>query len=296
MRAMYVWRKATGLVESFIDNSSAAGKTVVSQNGATFGTFDNVYYRNSDAAVRNYRGVELLGNYQVRSNWSAAAQWTVQLKNEGNYEGESANAPGSPSVLGDYPELLVENRNFPMGRLDDYQRHKVRAWSTYVMNMGRFGSLDVTPMWRYNSALTYSLVANSVPLSAVQRSRNPGYARLPGSGTNGSQSLFFGERGSETFPSYGLVDIGLTYQVPLWHALRPWLKLEVLNATNNQKLTSWDTTISPDPASPRDEFGLPTGFIRGPRFGQGTANTDYPRPRPGLTGGRTFLMAAGIRF
>ena len=296
VRAMYVWRRATGLAESFIDNPTASGKTVVSQNGATFGTFDNVYYRNSDAAVRNYQAMELLGNHQLRSNWSAAAQWTLQLKNEGNYEGEAANAPGSPSVLGDYPEMLVETRNFPMGRLDDYQRHKVRAWSTYMVNLGRFGSLDVTPMWRYNSALTYSLAANSVPLSAVQRSRNPGYARLPGSGTNGSQTLFFSERGSETFAGYGLVDLGVTYQVPVWRSLRPWLKLEVLNALDNNKLITWDTTITADPASALDADGLATGYLRGPRFGQGTSTANYPRPRPGLTGGRTFFGAFGLRF
>ena len=296
VRAMYVWRKATGLVDSFIDDASTAGKTMVVHGGAMFGTFDNIEYRNSDAAVRNYQGIELLGNYQVRSNWSAAAQWTVQLKNEGNYEGEAANAPGSPSVLGDYPEMLVADRNFPMGRLDDYQRHKVRAWSTYVMPMGRFGSLDVTPMWRYNSALTYSLVANGVPLSAVQRSRNPGYARLPGSGTNGSQSLFFGERGSQEFAGYGLVDLGVTYQVPVWSSLKPWVKLEVLNMLNNDKLIAWDTTITVDPASALDADGLPTGFVRGARFGQGTSTASYPRPRPGMTGGRTFLGAFGVRF
>ena len=296
VRAMYVWRKATGLVESFVDDPTAAGKTLVIDNGTMFGTFDNVYYRNTDAAVRNYQAVEVLGTYQVRSNWSAAAQWTVQLKNEGNYEGESANAPGSPSVLGDYPELLVADRNFPTGRLDDYQRHKVRAWSTYAMNLGRFGALDVTPMWRYNSALTYSLAANSVPLSAVQRSRNPGYARLPGSGTTGSQTLFFGERGSEEFAGYGLVDLGVTYQVPVWSSLKPWVKLEVLNALNNDKLIMWDTTITVDPASALDANGLPTGFLRGARFGQGTSTAAYPRPRPGLTGGRTFLGAFGLRF
>ena len=296
VRAMYVWRRATRLAESFIDNPTAAGKTVVAQNGTTFGTFDNVYYRNADAAVRNYQAIEMIGNYQLRSNWTAAAQWTMQLKNEGNYEGEAANAPGSPSVLGDYPELLVEARNFPMGRLDDYQRHKLRAWSTYMVNVGRFGSFDVTPMWRYNSALTYSLAANSVPLSAVQRARNPGYARLPGSGANGSQTLFFSERGSEAFAGYGLIDLGITYQVPVWRSLRPWLKLEVLNAFDNDKLIAWDTTISVDPASALDANGLPTGYLRGARFGQGTSTAAYPRPRPGLTGGRTYFGALGLRF
>ena len=296
VRAMYVWRTATGLVESFIDNATADGRTTVAQDGTTFGVFDNVYYRNTDLAVRNYQALELLGSYQLRSNWTAAAMWTMQLKNEGNYEGESANAPGSPSVIGDYAEILVEGRNFPMGRLDDYQQHKVRAWSTYVMEMGRFGSLDITPMWRYNSALTYSLAANSVPLSSVQRARNPGYARLPGSGANGSQTLFFGERGSGEFAGYGLVDLGVTYQVPVWSALKPWVKVEVLNAFNNDKLIAWDTTVTVDPNSALDADGLPTGFLRGPRFGQGTSTAGYPRPRPGLTGGRTFLAAFGVRF
>jgi len=296
VRAMYVWRRATDLVESFVDNASAAGKTVVSQNGRVFGTFDNVYYRNSDVARRNYQAIELLANQRLRSNWTMAGHWTVQLKNEGNYEGEAANQPGIGTAVGDYPELLVEGRNFPSGRLDDYQQHKLRVWSTYQVNLGRFGAFDVTPMWRYNSALTYSLVANSVPLSAVQRARNPGYARLPGSGTNGSQALFFGERGSQEFAGYGLVDLGVTYQVPVWKSLRPWIKLEVLNALNNDKLIAWDTTITVDPASALDADGLPTGFIRGARFGQGTSTAAYPRPRPGLTGGRTFLGAFGLRF
>jgi hypothetical protein len=291
VRAMYVWRKATGLVESFINDPSAAGKTTVAQNGTTFGVFDNVSYRNSDDVVRNYQALETMGSYRLRSNWSVAGHWTLQLKNEGNYEGEAANAPGSATLLGDYPEMLVEARSFPMGRLDDYQQHKVRVWSTYQLNAGRFGAFDITPLWRYNSALTYSLVANSVPLSAVQRARNPGYSRAPS-----TQALFFDERGSEEFAGYGLVDLGVTYQVPVWKSLKPWVKVEVLNALDNDKLITWDTTLTVDAASALDADGLPTGYVRGARFGQGTSTANYPRPRPGLTGGRTYLGAFGFRF
>ncbi len=150
-----------------------------------------------------------------------------------------------------------------MGRLDDYQQHKVRLWSIYQLDLGRFGAFDVAPMWRYNSALTYSLVANSVPLSAVQRANNPGYARLPGSGANGSQTLFFGERGSEEFAGYALVDLAVTYRVPVWKTLKPWVKLEVLNALNNDKLIGWDTTVTADAASALDANGLPTGLRQG---------------------------------
>jgi hypothetical protein len=84
--------------------------------------------------------------------------------------------------------------------------------------------------------------------------------------------------------------------VPVRKSLRPWLKLEVINLLNNDKLIAWDTTITVDPASPLDADGLPTGYIKGPRFGQATSTAQYPRPRPGLTGGRTFLGAFGFRF
>ena len=45
-----------------------------------------------------------------------------------------------------------------------------------------------------------------------------------------------------------------------------------------------------------DANGLPTGYTPSGTFGRGTATTHYPRPRPGMTGGRTFLAALGVRF
>ena len=77
-----------------------------------------------------------------------------------------------------------------------------------------------------------------MPLSAIQRGRNPGYARLPGSGTDGSQTLFFGERGSEEFEGYGLFDLSVTYQIPVWRTVRPWVKVEVLNVAE-QRHADW---------------------------------------------------------
>jgi hypothetical protein len=295
-RVSYVWRRTGDFIETFIDRPTAEGRTTVVENGFAFGTFDNVYYRNSDAPTREYEGLQFDGTYRILPRWTVAGHWTVQLRNHGNYEGEAANNPGTGSTLGDYPEILVADRNFPEGRFDDFQRHKVRLWTIYSLDMGRFGSVDVAPVWRYNSLLTYSLVANGVPLSAIQRAANPGYARLPGSGTTGSQSLFFGERGSQEFAGYGLVDLGVTYQIPVWRSARPWIEFEVLNALNNDKLIAWDTSITVDPASVLDANGLPTGYLVGKDYGKATSTAHYPRPRPGLTGGRTFIAAAGFRF
>ena len=74
------------------------------------------------------------------------------------------------------------------------------------------------PIVRIDSGTTYSLFASGVELSEVQLARDPGYAQLPG---GGSQTLFFGERGSETFPGYALFDLGLTYGV--WYSFAVFL-------------------------------------------------------------------------
>lgn len=292
VRALYTRRQITDVIEDFIDDPSAAGKTTVTVDGRAF-TTDNIYYRNSDDPQRDYQGLQFQGNYRLRSNWSVDGHWTIQLQNEGDFEGENTNQPGVGSAFGNYPEIFPVDRYVPGGRLNDFQRHKIRLWTIYNLDFGRFGNLDLAPLWRYNSALTYSLAAGAVPLTAIQLARNAGYTGITPQST---ATLFFDERGSESFEGYGLLDLGVSYQIPVWRALRPWVKLELLNALNNDKLIAWDTTVTPDATSPRDELGLPTGYVRGPRFGEGTANSDYPRPRPGLTGGRTFLMAAGFRF
>jgi hypothetical protein len=289
----YANRAYYNFIEDFIDDPTDAGRTDVVYNGTDFGTFDNIVYRNSDLPERKYQALIAQANFRPSSRLTVEGHWTVQLQNEGNFEGEAQNQPGVGSAFGDYPEILVPSRNFPIGRLNGFQRNKVRAWATYNQPLGRFGSVDVAPILRVDSGLSYSLFATKVDLSDIQLARDPGYARLPDGGT---QTLYFGERGSQSFPGFALFDLAATYQVPLFKTLSPWVKAEILNVTNNQKLIAWDTTVTPDPGSPLDENGLPTGYVKGPRFGQGTSNTDYPAWRPGQTGGRTYLLSGGIRF
>jgi len=78
--------------------------------------------------------------------------------------------------------------------------------------------------------------------------------------------------------------------------VRPWLKVELFNALNNQKLVKWDTTVTPDANSAVDANGLRTGFVQGPRFHTATQDDHFPQPIPGTNGGRLFRMAFGIRF
>lgn len=297
-KVTYQRRSIGGFIEDFIDDPSPNGKVTVIQSGINFGVFDKTFWRNSDVPIRDYQAMLVQGNYRVNSRWTAEAHWTLQLRNNGNFEGEAANQPGNPTLIGDYPEIYQSNwdRHNPEGRLNDFQRHKLRAWTTYALPLGRFGSLDSSVLYRYNSAQTYSLSATGQSLSAIQLARNPGYARA----TTVSQSIFFDDRGSEFFNASHQVDLGLLYQIPVWTTLRPWLKLELYNLFNNQALVFYNTAVAVDTGSPLDANGLRTGFTRVAAFGTARSNADYPRATttPGGTGlyARTFLMSFGVRF
>ena len=56
--------------------------------------------------------------------------------------------------------------------------------------------------------------------------------------------FFNGERGSETFPGYGLFDTSINYNIPVFRTLRPWVKFDVYNLFNNQKLIGWNTAVT----------------------------------------------------
>jgi hypothetical protein len=233
----------------------------------------------------------LQGRYRVRNNWTTNAAWTIQLKNEGNYEGENTNQPGATGRIGDFPEAFSAERNFPIGRLQSAQRHRARLWTIYDISGGRLGGLSLSALWRIESGQVYSLAATGVPLTAIQQALLAGYPDAPS-----SQTLYFGARGSETFPGYAAVDLSVNYNVPVFRSLRPWVKLDFFNVLDNTKAIGFNTSIRPDPNSPRDALGLPTGFTRGTNFGHPQSTSDFPTAIGSNGGGRAFRMALGFRF
>jgi outer membrane receptor protein involved in Fe transport len=300
--ATYVYRKLTNIVEDF--TSRAEGTTFVVLEGLNLGEVSNVVYRNTDDANREYQAMVFQSRYRIFDNLSVNGHYTLQLKNEGNYEGEGTNTPGSTSRIGDYPEAYPEARYFPTGRLQNFQRHRVRLWGIYNLDLGRAGRLGLSGLWRIDSALAYSLAVRNLAPSAAQRAivAAAGYPDLPGP----SNVFFAPERGSEFFEGYGLFDWGTSYDIPVFRDLRPWLKFDVFNLFNNQKQIAWNTTVSPDASTPVDSFGIRTGVTRSANFGRATGNTVtnlnstaipvYPQWQGGFNGGRTFRIALGLRF
>jgi hypothetical protein len=224
--------------------------------------------------------VQLQSHYDLTHSWGLEGNWTHQLKNNGNYEGEGGQAIPT-SAFGDRPEMQSP-REFPSGRLAQFEADRLRLWTTYSFNLGRFGSLSSGLLYRYDSGQTFSYSA-TVARSAQSRALNPGYKNA-----GSSIGLFFGDRGIGTFPSTSLFDASLQWSIPIYR-VTPWLKFDVRNALNKDSLIAYNTTVVADAASPTDSLGYATGFTKAATFGRPRSTLDYVSPRE-------YLIYAGIRF
>lgn len=295
LKLIYTDREYSDFVEDFLCNSAAGvpcpgpgdtGTTFVEVEGVPAGEFNNTVFDNSDVPSREYQALQFLGRYQITPQWSVTGNWTYQLKNEGNFEGEGQNTPGISSTFGDWPGLFVGSRHFPTGDLDDYQEHKIRVWSTHVLGMGRFGQLATTVLANYNSGTAFSFADSiDMPFTPEQAEILSFYDSSPG----GSQTVFFGERGAGEFDDALTFDLGLLYEIPVWKRLGAFVKADVFNVFNDDTQISWNTNTTANVDGPTDEFGLPTDFELGPGFGDPEDNDSFVRPRE-------FRIAVGFRF
>jgi hypothetical protein len=288
LKAVFTGRKTTNFLDDFITIDN--GKTVVTDGGVNFGTFDNSVIKNTDDINRReYQALLFVANYRFTANWAAGANWTYQLKNDANFEGEAANQPGNYSIIHDRPEFYDAERHFPFGKTDDYQAHKVRLYTVYDIHLGKAGTASLGGVYRYDSPLFYSLTTANVPITAIQAARNPGYARPPT-----TQTIFYGGRGSGEFEASHLIDFSLSYEIPLYKSAAPFFKAEMRNAFNSQPLIGFDTTVTPNNAGPRDALGIPLEYIQGTNFGvplngQNATGPHVPIPRE-------FRFSVGLRF
>jgi hypothetical protein len=325
----YVWRRTRDLIEDFQTLANGSSHVLVSITDAAAGSattdpttpaFTNRIYENTNLAHREYDALILQSRYRITNAWSVAGHYTVQLRNNGNYEGEGSSTPGStvfsnsPSIIGNYPEVFNADRNYPDGRLQAFQRHHMRVWTVYNWNMGPFGDASVSGLWRVDSGLAYSLAARNQVLSARQvalmtAAGYPEAANLAALGPIAGNAVFFDERGSETFKGSGLLDTSINYNVPVFRTLKPWIKLDIYNLFDNRKLIAWSTTIKQDTSTPTDSLGLRTGYVptTPATYGTATGNTvsnlfssainAYPLAfSQAPAGGRTFRVAVGFRF
>ncbi len=272
----YTTRKWSDFWEDFIDTST--GFTEFQVTPAITRRFDNTLYSNTSELYREYEAVQLLSQWRFFNRWTIHGNYTLELKNNGNFVGEAGNQPGNSSVFGDYPEIRDAARHYPDGRMPGYQKHRLRVLNNYELGFGRAGSLDIGMVFNYDSAQTYSFLATSVPISAIQTAKltAAGYKSPPT-----SQTVYFGNLGDGEYNATHSFDLAFTYSIPIIRSVSPRAKFEVYNVTNEQELRYFNTTVTANngASDPKDALGLPTTYTKAAAFGTARDASDYQVPR-----------------
>ncbi len=282
LKAIYTSREYNDFVEDFI--TPETGNTQVTVEGNLAGTFSNTFITNSDLPTREYEALQLIGRYRLGDNWTLDGNYTHQIKNDGNFEGEAANQPGNSSVIGNYPEIRTEFHHSPIGPLNASAEHKLRAWTNYNLGLGRAGNLNFGLLGKLDSGLTLS-TNSPFGITAQQAAiLAPLYVDAPA-----NQTLFYGTRGDVKFDDTLIFDLSVNWQVPIVSDLELWLKADVLNLAGEDTQFAGNTTVTPNTGGPVDALGLPTTFTLPSTFRTARNNADYITPRQ-------YRFTVGFRF
>ncbi|MEO1367484.1 MAG: hypothetical protein AAFX50_09940, partial [Acidobacteriota bacterium] len=269
LKAIFTDRAYSDFVEDFITPDT--GSTLVEVEGNPAGTFNNTFITNSDLPVREYQAIQLIGRTRLSDNWTLDGNYTYQIKNDGNFEGEGTNTPGISSIIGNYPEIRSAASHFPTGALNDFAENKLRLWTNYSLNFDRIGSLNFGLLANWDSGRTFSRT-DSVALSPTQAALIA--ERYDGPGP-ANQTVFFGGRGGVEFDDSLTFDLSVNYQLPLFSDIELWLKADVLNIFDSDTQIAGDTNVDFDPDGRVDELGIPLDFTEPSGFGDARNNSDF---------------------
>ena len=143
--------------------------------------------------------------------------------------------------------------------------------------MGGLGDLSVSGLWRVDSGRRYSLAAQKPAASTCHPEGDPRGGRLSGSPARpAARVLWRRARLRNASPATGCSTRRSTTTSRCSESLRPWVKFDVYNLFDNQKLIAWNTTVSQNAASPKDSLGLATSYIQGRDIRQGDGQHGRP--------------------
>jgi hypothetical protein len=288
-RISFVNREWSDFYEDYIDTTTGTTDVVVTP--AITQTLNNIYYANNNDSWREYRAIQLAADFRPLDRWIVHAAWTHELRNHGNFIGEGPNVAAGGSAYGNYPELFSAGRHYPDGRLPGFQKHRLRVLNSWEQPLGAFGGFTAGLIYSFDSASVYSL-STSIPLTPAQSAihREAGYRSAPA-----NQTIYFGKLGAGEYEDAHQIDVALTYAVPLFRRIEPWIKMDVYNLFNAGALVGFNTTVTADPNGPKDELGLPTSYVEGALFGRPTSVTTLDSPGH-VQLPREIRLSAGIRF
>ena len=199
-------------------------------------TFDQTTWDNSSVANRQYQGLTLTVDYRPTAKWNVGGNWT-HAWTRGNYEGEGRNTPSSGSIIGTYERSVNQALAVPFGYLDEDVRDRGNAFGAYRFDWGRNGALALGGVLTYQSGFNWSKTGS------LAYGADPQGVYL---NNQGSYTAFYDGRGNNRFNGWWAFSVSARYQIPIYKRLDGWIKFNVVNALNNDTLTSYQTSGSTD--------------------------------------------------
>ena len=249
-------------------------------------------------------------SYRIRNNWSVNGHYTVQLKNDGNYEGEG----DQHSLATRPPSAITRKHSSPTAitRTDSSRTSSAIACGSGASTTSvwaRSAMLSFSGLWRIEGERAYSLGSQEPGTRRPLRgrfSRRPAIRISPGTAAH----LFRRRARHGALPGLRLARyLDINYNIPVFRSLRPVAEVRRLQSVRQPEADRLQHHASAqNAAGPKDTVGLATTFTKGSSFGKATGNTatnlnyapafnTFPLAFHGApAGGRTFRVAVGFRF
>jgi hypothetical protein len=257
--------------------------------------FDLDVIDNSSDLARKYRGIRIQASYRVSDRLGLGLNYALS-ETSGNYDGETFPS-GGPVNGGtqSYPEYTQASWNRPLGDLSIDQRHRARAWATYLAPIpSELGSLNLGLLQFLDSGTPYGAIGLVDTRSFVQ---NPGYANPPA-----SENYFFTPRDAFRTDATAHTDVAVNYAHKLGVSKRTevFFRGTVVNLFNQQGIAnasavdrSVATANNSSRLQPFNPFtAAPARGVNwdyGPNFGRPLTRLAYQTPR-------TYGFSVGVRF
>jgi outer membrane receptor protein involved in Fe transport len=225
------------------------------------------------ALKRSYEGLDFFLERKWDGKWGARFDYTYS-KSRGNSEGPANSDTGQGGTNHDNGVATSQNWDawqimaYATGYLPNDRRHQFKAHGSYA----------ITPEWMVSANVR---IQSGAPIMCFgfydpdgSIPHDSGAADPIGYGP--SYHTCFGEAwtpGKKTAPWTHRYDLGLTYKPAAFdHKLA--IGVNVFNAFNEVKPTSYDQTSEDDPYVQSNTFGMPVGFTT-PRYVQFSVSYDY---------------------
>jgi len=186
---------------------------------------------------RKYNAIELQGQWQATAFYAGGNYTWSTLKGNDVAEGAGTatirNRPGQIY----YPEYLDYEQNRPMGYLNQDRRHRIRTWAGYNLAtpIGRF---NISALESFDSGFAYSAVGtiDASGTNANFKYNGAAVTKYKKSALGTSHDYYFSKRGAFRSDSRFATDLSLNYFLPLRGTFELFLRGDLLNAFNTQKI------------------------------------------------------------